>query len=275
VNKTIKKDFKQYIKIEWSGNLLYQEELELLEKNIPNIFLKTESQAKTVSYKQRNEVVTSSDLFIETEIINLIKKHYPNDKFHSEEFNRDTELMDRTWLIDPIDGTSNYVHKLDLFVVQIALFNKNEVVLSYVYVPRFNKTYKAIKNNGAFLNDKRIHVASDTQYSNKLMSLVGLSHQTTRDKYIFKKMIDFSIENGVKIRVIGSIGFEMSALAEGIFTMLYTDVTNLWDIAPGLLLVKEAGGIIVNHQGKPYKLGDQHMFVFSNNEIMEKVIQTI
>lgn len=261
--------------MKWSGNLLYQAELELLEKNVPNIFTLTENQEKTVSYKQRNEVVTSSDLFIETEIINLIKSHFPNDKFHSEEFNRNTELSDRTWLIDPIDGTSNYVHKLDLFVVQIALFDKNEVVLSYIYVPRFNKTYKAIKNHGAFLNEKRINVISDIEQSNKLMSLVGLSHQTIRDKVIFKKMIEFSIENGVKIRVIGSLGFEMAAMAEGIFTMLYTDVTNLWDIAPGLLLVKEAGGIVVNNQGKPYKFGDQHMFIFSNNELKEKIIKLI
>ncbi len=255
--------------------MMYRKELELLQENIPLIFQKTEATEKQISYKSRNEIVTSSDLFIETEIIELIRQTFPNDHFHSEEFNRDTNLYDRTWLIDPIDGTSNYAHHLDLFVVQIALYDKGEVVLSYIYAPRVNKTYYAIKGFGAFMNDQPIKVYQDQGQKNRLMSMVGLSHQTTKDKYLFHHFIDFAYQNNIKIRILGTMGFEMAAMAEGSFMMLYTDVTNYWDIAPGILLVKEAGGIIINQFGEPYQMKDEHMIVCCDETLMREVTNSI
>jgi len=248
----------------------YQKELELLQNNVPKIFFETEKQNRKVSYKQRDEIVTSSDLYIENEIIKLIKEQFPGDHFHSEEFNRTTQLKDRTWLIDPIDGTSNYAYQLPLFVIQIALYDKGEVVLSYIHAPKINKTYHAVVSQGAFLNNQPMHTYSGEKRPGRLMSMVGLSHQTDKDKSMFMKMIDFSYENHIKIRILGTLGLEMAAMAEGSFVMLYTDVTNLWDIAPGLLLVKEAGGMIVNEKGLPYMFGDEHLIACCNEEIMRE-----
>ncbi|MBU1141848.1 MAG: inositol monophosphatase [Firmicutes bacterium] len=251
----------------------YHQELEMLHHTVAKLFEETEAQQKEVSYKERNEVVTSSDLFIERELIKAIKKEFPNDHFHSEEFNKFTELRDRTWIIDPIDGTSNYVHHLDLFVNQIAFYDKGEVVLSYIYVPRASKVFHAIKGEGAYLNGKRIYVASSNK-PNMLMSLVGISHQTAKDKHLFYHMLDFAYENSIKVRMLGTLGYEMAAVAQGSFIVLYTDVTNFWDIAPGLLLVREAGGIVLNNEGKEYMMGDAHMFCYCDKEIKDKILES-
>ena len=251
----------------------YQKELELLKNTVPRLFKDTEIQNKKVSYKERDEVVTSSDLYIETELIQAIQKAFPNDHFHSEEFNHLTELQDRTWIIDPIDGTSNYVHHLDLFVNQIAFYDQGEIVLSYIYVPRVNKVFHAIKGEGAFMNGEPIHTSSSKQ-PNMMMSLVGISHQTKKDKKLFYHMLDFAYKNNIKVRMLGTLGYELSAVAEGSFSILYTDVTNFWDIAPGLLLIKEAGGITMNESGKDYVMGDAHLFCCCDIDIQKRIINS-
>ena len=253
----------------------YNEELKMLKTIIPKLFELTEESEKKISYKQKNEIVTSSDLFIEKALIKEIKNNFPGDNIHSEEFNRGTELKNRTWLIDPIDGTGNYAHNLDLFVMQIALYDHDEVVLAYIYAPRFNKTFYAVKGEGAFLNNKRINVNTDGSMSNSLMSLIGLSHQSKQDKKTFDYLIDFAREKGFKVRVFGSAGFEMASMAEGIFSVLYTDVSNFWDLAPGLLLITEAGGFVINEDGEKYRLGDKQLFAFGNAEIKQSVLEYI
>ncbi len=253
----------------------YSQELELLQQCVSKIFEQAEEQEREIGYKKRNEIVTSSDLFIEKEIIKTIKSKFPEDRFHSEEFNRDTLLGDRTWLIDPIDGTSNYAHNLDMFVVQIALYDKSEIVLSYIYKPRTKKTYYAITGEGAYLNEQKISVFSDLEQPNQLMSMVGLSHQKTKDKSYFLKLIDYTNRNGIKIRVLGTLGYEMAEMAAGAFVMLYTDVTNFWDVAPGLLLNKEAGATVLNESGNEYHLGDEHMFVFCDKVFGNEVLREL
>lgn len=249
----------------------YTKELNLLEKIVPIIFEQTEKNEKKISYKARNEIVTSSDLYIEQQLIKEILNVFPGDSFHSEEFNKNTVLKDRTWLIDPIDGTSNYAHHLDMFVTQIALHDHGKFVLSYIYAPRVHKTFTAIKGEGAFCNGNRIHTMSDLSMPNALMSLVGISHDPEKDKSMFTKMIAFSQKEHLKIRIIGTMGFEMAHLSEGSFAMLYTDVSNLWDIAPGILLLEEAGGKVLNEKGCPYQIGDHHLFACANEEVALKL----
>lgn len=251
---------------------MYSQEMDLLKRIVPRIFETTEKTITEISYKSKDEIVTSSDLYIEQEIIKAILNEFPNDRFYSEEFHKDSSLEDRTWLIDPIDGTSNYAHGLDMFVVQVALFDQGDFVLSYIYAPRIHKTFTAMKGEGAYLNGEKIHTESDTSSPNRLMSLVGISHQSDHDKSMFQEMINFSKLNKIKIRMLGTMGFEMAHLAQGALALLYTDVKNPWDIAPGIVLVKEAGGIIVNESGEPYRIGDTHLFALANESVYDSLI---
>jgi len=164
----------------------YQKELDLLKRVTKDIYEETILKVKDVTFKGEQDIVTSTDLYIERHLIKEIKAQFPSDTFHTEEYHSKTVLEDRMWLIDPIDGTSNYASNLGLYVVQIALYDKGDIVLSYIYAPMFNKTYYAIKGEGAYLNDQRYHVSDINKPSNFMISMVGLSHKS-EDKTYFKK----------------------------------------------------------------------------------------
>ncbi len=251
----------------------YKKELDLLKIEIKRIYNQTKNQEILTKSKGEQDIVTSMDLYIEEEIIKAIKKEFPNDFFHTEEFHHETIIKNRTWVIDPIDGTSNYAKNLGLFVVQIALYDQSDIVLSYVYAPELDKTYYAIKGNGAYLNDHPYHV-NDHHSSTFMISMVGLSHKK-EDKIYYKKIIDYSIEHKYKLRMLGSVGLEIALTSEGIFDLFYTNVTNHWDLYPGILLLREAGAILLNEQGKVYQLDDLNLFACKNEEVKDKLLKIL
>lgn len=238
----------------------YQTELNLLKTHVPRIYQEIDNNLKEVSFKSGDEIVTTTDLYIESELIKVIKKAFPSDTFLSEEFHKDGDLVNRAWLIDPIDGTSNYAVNFDQFCVQIALYDNDDLALAFIYVPSNQKTYYAIKGEGAYLNDQRIHILDNKKPSNKMMSMVGYTNKHS-DKTYYEKLLKHALKEQIKLRMLGSIGLELALTAEGIFTMFYTSVKNLWDLGPGVLLCKEAGAILFNEHGHPYQLGDTHLFV--------------
>ncbi|MFW5847738.1 MAG: inositol monophosphatase family protein [bacterium] len=240
----------------------YKKELLLLKKNIKNIYKQTNNFKTNITYKGKQDIVTSTDLYVEEQIIKTIKTEFPTDHFHSEEFNRDTNLQNRTWLIDPIDGTSNYAIDMDLFVLQIALYDKGDIVLAFIYAPKLKKTYYAIKDYGAYLNGKR-YAINNKNSANFMMSLVGMTHNNNN---YYKKLINLAVDNKLKLRMLGSVGLELAFTSEGIFNIFYTNVTNLWDIYPGILLLRESGAILLNEKGKPYNLNDKNLFVCKDLE---------
>jgi len=252
----------------------YQKELNLLQAVTKNIYEQTLKFDFVTDFKGEQDVVTTTDLFVESELIKAIKNEFPEDNFHTEEYYHETLLKNRTWIIDPIDGTSNYVSGLGLFVIQIALFDFGDIVLSYIYLPTFNKTYYAIKGNGAYWNDQKYLVNDNLKKTNFLISMVGITHKN-EDKYYYKKITDYSIKHKYKLRMLGSIGLELALTSEGVFDLFYTNVTNIWDLYPGILLLKEAGAILVNEKGKDYQLGDLNLFVCKNNAVEEMLKENI
>jgi myo-inositol-1(or 4)-monophosphatase len=254
--------------------MTYEKELNLIKQVTKDIYEDAIQTIKKTSFKGEQDIVTSTDLYIERHLIDSIKNAFPNDFIHSEEYHNKTVLKDRTWLIDPIDGTSNYAADLGLYVVQIALYDQSDIVLSYIYAPVLNKTYHAVKGFGAFVNDQRYHVSDHHDPSNFMISMVGLSHKPSEVSY-FKKIFDCAIKNKYKTRMLGSIGLELALTSESVFNLFYTNVTNLWDICPGLLLVREAGFMIVNERNEIYQLGDDHLFVCRDIKTLNLVKETI
>lgn len=252
----------------------YLKELELLKIHVPRIYREIDSSLKEVSFKSGDEIVTTTDLYIESELIKVIKTHFPTDTFLSEEFHKDGKLVNRAWLIDPIDGTSNYAVNLDLFVVQVALYDQDDLALAFIYNPTNQKIHYAIKGQGAYLNDKRIHVLDNKKPSNSMMSIVGYTNKNT-DKSFYDKLFKFVFDKQIKMRIMGSIGLELSLTAEGIFGMFYTSVKNLWDLGPGILLCREAGAILFNETGAPYQIGDTHLFVSKSEKEKQALLKAI
>lgn len=245
----------------------YQRELRIIEENIKKILEET-SNNFTTENKGEQDIVTSNDLYIERRLAEVIKQSFPEDNFHTEEYFSETKLKDRTWIIDPIDGTSNYAKGLELFVMQLALYDQGDIVFSYIYAPLFDKAYYAIKGEGAYLNGKRYHLDQTLNTNSIMLSLVGFTHKTP-DKTYYHKLLNSAIIHKYKLRMLGSIGLELALMSEGVYDMFYSNVTNIWDLYPGILLLREAGAVLLNERMEEYRLNDLHLFVARNKEVKE------
>ena len=182
-----------------------------------------------VSVKGPSDFVTSADLNVEKILIEELTKSKKNFSFLSEESglikNKDKKNM---WIIDPIDGTSNFLHGIPHFAISIALQSDNEIVSGLIFDPIKNEMFYAEKNNGCYLNNKRIRVSKRKNIDECLFATNG------------KKFKDVKLHN----RKSGSAALDMAYVASGRYDGYFQENLNLWDIAAGLILVKEAGGIL-------------------------------
>ena len=182
-----------------------------------------------VSKKGPSDFVTNADLKTERIIIEELKKAKPNYSIISEESGtEDNKDKDHTWIIDPIDGTINFLHGVPHFAISIALKSKNEIVAGLIYDPIKNEMFFAEKNSGAFFNNHRIRVSNKNNIENCLFALGG----------------DLKIESNFHNRKSGCAALDLAYVASGRYDGFFQKNLNLWDIASGIVLVKEAGGII-------------------------------
>ena len=182
-----------------------------------------------VSKKGPSDFVTNSDLKTEKIIIEELSKGRPDYSIISEE-NGEKKNKDNknTWIIDPIDGTLNFLHGIPHFATSIALKHENEIISGLIFDPIKDEMFYAEKNNGAYLNNKRIRVSQKKNITDCLFATSGT----------IEKKMDFSY------RKSGSAALDMAYIACGRFDGYFQKNLNLWDIAAGLILVEEAGGII-------------------------------
>jgi myo-inositol-1(or 4)-monophosphatase len=182
-----------------------------------------------VSKKGPTDFVTNSDLKAEKIIIEELKKAKPNFSIISEENgienNRD---KNNTWILDPIDGTVNFLHGVPHFAISIALKSNNEIVSGLVFDPIKNEMFYAEKNNGAFYNNQRIRVSKKNNINDCLFVTGGK----------IKK------EPELQYRKTGCAALDMAYVASGRYDGYFQNNLNLWDIAAGIILISEAGGIL-------------------------------
>jgi len=182
-----------------------------------------------VSKKGPADFVTNADLKTEKIIIEELKKAKPNYSIISEENGiEDNKDKDNTWIIDPIDGTVNFLHGVPHFAISIALKSNNEIVSGLIFDPIKNEMFYAEKNNGAFFNNQRIRVSKKNQIDDCLFVTGG-------------KLKD---EPNLPYRKSGCAALDMAYVASGRYDGYFQQNLNLWDIAAGIVLVKEAGGIV-------------------------------
>ena len=182
-----------------------------------------------VSKKGPLDFVTNSDLKTEKIIIEELKKAKPNYSIISEENGiENNKDKNNTWIIDPIDGTVNFLHGIPHFAISIALKSNDEIISGLIFDPIKNEMFFAEKNNGAFFNNHRVRVSKKNQISDCLFVTGGK----------IKNEID------VPYRKSGCAALDMAYVASGRYDGYFQQNLNLWDIAAGIILVKEAGGII-------------------------------
>ena len=182
-----------------------------------------------VSKKGPKDFVTNSDIKVEKIIIEELKKARPKYSIISEE-NGFEENHDKnnTWIIDPIDGTVNFLHGIPHFAISIALKSNNEIVAGLIFDPIKDELFFAEKNNGAFFNNHRIRVSKKRDINDCLFATGG----------------KIKNEPDLSFRKSGSAALDMAYVASGRYDGYFQKGLNLWDIAAGIILIKEAGGLI-------------------------------
>ena len=182
-----------------------------------------------VSKKGPSDFVTNSDLKVEKIIIEELKKARPNYSIISEEKGvENNKDKNNTWILDPVDGTINFLHGIPHFAISIALKSEDEIISGLIFDPIKNEIFYAEKNNGAFFNNQRIRVSKKNKIDDCLFATGG------------------RIENklDLQFRKSGCAALDMAYVASGRYDGYFQNNLNLWDIAAGIVLIKEAGGII-------------------------------
>ena len=201
-----------------------------------------------VSNKGPTDFVTNADLRTEKIIIEELKKAKPNYSILSEEKGFEKNKDTRTWIIDPIDGTINFLHGVPHFAISIALKENNEIIAGLIFDPIKNELFYAEKNNGAFFNNQRIRVSKKKKLNECLFSTGG------KIKFDY----DFSY------RKSGSAALDLAYVAAGRYDGFFQKNLKLWDIAAGILILSEAGGII---NELDISLSKVHKIIASNANI--------
>ena len=207
-----------------------------------------------VSYdlKARANLVTKADVACQKSILQFIKKFFPSHDFLAEEDGLKNTGSDWKWIIDPIDGTTNFAHTMPHFSVSIALAYKNEIVLGGVYDVCMNELFLARKGHGATLNGKKIHVSAVKKVENSLL-VTGFPYvRENRMPELLNRFEKFILACH-DIRRLGSAALDMCWVAAGRFDGYWEDCLNPWDISAGKLILEEAGGKVTDFAGRPWK----------------------
>ena len=228
-----------------------------------------------VSVKGPSNFVSAADLRAEEIIYNELSKAREGYGFLMEERGV-VEGADKShrWIIDPLDGTTNFLHSIPLFAISIGLEREGELVAGVIYTPVFDELYTAEKGKGAFLNDRRrLRVAGRRELSECVIA-TGIPHRGRPQHEIFRKELHVLMDNTAGIRRTGSAAIDLAWTAAGRFDAFWERNLEPWDTAAGIVLVREAGGMVSDLDGADNMLfGGQ--IAAANSQIHKALLPTL
>lgn len=256
----------------------YQADLEIAQKaakEAAKIIRKyANDESFSIKLKAKNDLVTDADLASEKKIIEILKEAYPQDQILAEETRDQSSIShERTWIIDPIDGTTNFAHEFPIYCISIALWQDKEPRVALVLEVANGEMFSAIKGKGTFLNGKQVVVS---EIDDPASSLIGTGFPYNNlnliDNYLrlFRDLMDKT--HG--IRRPGSAAWDMCNVACGRFEGFYEYGLSPWDVAAGSLLITEAGGKVTDWEGNDDWLFGRRI-VAGNNRIHEFLLKEI
>lgn len=226
-----------------------------------------------VSFKPgMHNLVTEYDKAAENSIITFVREHFPDHAFLAEESGGIEKTDKVLWIIDPLDGTLNFVHHIPFFSVSIGAYVNQQIQVGVIYVPMLNELFVAKKGGGAFLNGKRIHVSKTTAIE-QAVAAVGFPHR--KDENAFKQLDRFVTfaKLGNPIRDLGSAAMHLAYLAAGRIDLFWNPSLQPWDMAAGKLLVDEAGGKVTHYDGSPHQIFSDCNLIASNSFLHETILK--
>lgn len=204
-----------------------------------------------VETKSKNSFVTFVDKESEKRLVKGLQKLLPEAGFITEEETIAREKKKYTWIIDPLDGTTNFIHGVPCYCISIGLYDSqaDEIIVGVIYEPNLNELFYATKNGGAFLNGKKISVSKTKKLNDSLLVTGFPTYDYTRmDEYL--KLFRHLMRETRGLRRMGSAAVDLAYTACGRFEAFYEYSLSPWDVAAGALIVEEAGGKISDFSGK-------------------------
>ncbi len=212
---------------------------------------------------------TKADLESESVMLKMFAKDFPSYNIHSEEQGKTWKGSDCTLVVDPLDGTNNFVLGIPNFTVSIGLMKNDEIVTGIVYAPFLDHLYYAEKGGGSFLNDRRLHVNSESSISNSSISIVcGYTNAAGFESRVHKQLDD---QKTKRVLTNWSPAYDFCMLASGKIEAVLFNNPEIYDFAAGKLLATEAGALITGFDGQPI-MDKDGIFIASNGSALHQKI---
>jgi myo-inositol-1(or 4)-monophosphatase len=227
----------------------------------------------TVKYKGEIDLITEADHASEALILKRIRSAYPDCAILSEESGASANTSPYVWIVDPLDGTTNFAHGLPIFSVTLALMVNGILEVGATYDPIYDELYTARREQGAYLNGERLHVSAASTLDTALLVTGFPYDRRTNLNNNIRQFADFSLRAQGVLR-LGSAALDLGAVAAGRLDGYWEFKINPWDIAAGVLMVAEAGGQVTMPDGSPLDLFARQI-VASNGLIHHEMVQVL
>jgi myo-inositol-1(or 4)-monophosphatase len=228
--------------------------------------------ALTVRHKSLNDLVSEVDRAAEDAIIDSLRSVYPDHAILAEESGASGE-SEYQWIIDPLDGTTNFLHGFPVYAVSIALAHKGQIQHAVVYDPTRNDLYTASRGSGAYLNDKRLRVSRRDKLIDSLIG-TGFPFRASADIDAYTAMFKTLTTKTAGIRRPGAAALDLASVAAGRLDGFWEIGLSPWDMAAGILLITEAGGLVGDLEGESNYM-DSGRIVAGNPKIFAQLLQAI
>lgn len=232
-----------------------------------------EVAAAAIEEKDLNSLVSYVDKETEKRLIEELSKLIPAAVFFTEEETVERQEGEWRWIIDPLDGTTNFLHQLPIFSVSVALQHQQETVLGLVYEVNRDECFYAWKGGGAWMNDRPIQVSPTSELSASLLA-TGFPYYDYDRMEAYLEVLKHFMQNTRGLRRLGSAAVDLAYVACGRFEGFYEYSLNAWDVAAGVLLVQEAGGQVTDFKG-----GSDYLFgrelISTNTKIHAALLKVI
>lgn len=234
-------------------------------------------QQNSISIEEKrshSDLVTIADKDIEQFLVDHILKEYPNHGILCEEKTFDKELtdFDTVWVIDPIDGTTNFIHGFPFYGISIGIFHKGEGIIGLVYNPSTDELFYGQKGNGAYVNNKRMTIDKPVKENEALISTV-----TFWDDYKTKEKVHPAIIQLVKntrgVRMVGGAAISLCEIAKGTFDAYIMPMLQPWDYAAGMIILQEAGGTLTTLRGESVAYTKGSSILATHPDLHKKLLQ--
>lgn len=239
-------------------------------------FIRKESMsfdAKSIEYKGLNDLVSYVDKNAEKQLVRNLTKLLPEAGFITEEETINTVGKSFTWIIDPLDGTTNFIHGIPTYSISIALYQENEPVIGVVYEINRGEMFFTYKGGAAYLNHKEIRVSKASELSQCLLA-TGFPYYQFEKQPQYIQLFTEMMQRCHGLRRIGSAAVDLAYVACGRFDAYFEYNLNSYDVAAGAYLVQQAGGTILNFSGGEEFLETREVLA-TNGLVTEEILSTI